>query len=144
MAAKRKTTFYTFDEAVDVAKEDPSVELLGLKLRDRPTSLAAYSMQACETDGDVVRMFYRESEFFSSSSQEDLFDACDADDDARETLYAKRSELPGADCFIENLPSERLLAKVIPGLDCPSKFDSGTEFISSAKKAFKAFWPMPE
>jgi hypothetical protein len=138
--SNNKPQFFTFDEAVELARKEPGAELVGLKFVEPFTHLKMYIINTFPDDPDNVNVFYEGGALFSSAGEEDFYDLEDAPADARKLLYARQTDLGDGDVQIREMTSEFVLQEILPGLRDDAKYRDHAHFMKVAGAEFNAYW----
>ena len=135
-----KPKFFTFHEAVGVARSEPGVDLVGLNFVEPFTHLAAYVIN---TDSDApasVSVFYEGGALFDLMGEEDFFDLESVPDEAKTLFYARQADLGDGKVQVMGMASEFVLQEVLPGVHDDAKYRDHAHFMQVAGAEFRAYW----
>lgn len=133
--------FLTFAEAVDVAKTEPGVELVGLRYAVPYTRLDVYLIRAsAEGDHLAVEIDYEGGELFGMGGEEESYDLANVPNEAKNLFYARKSALGNGAVNIAGMVPEFILQEVLPGLRDQRTHHSDAEFIRAASVAYRSYW----
>jgi hypothetical protein len=135
-----KIQFYTFDEAMEVARSETGTEFVGIKFVEPFTHLDVYIINVYADEPDNVNVFYEGGALFDSMGEEDFFDVADAPADAKKLFYARKTDLGHGNAQVMGLTSEFVLQEVLPGLSEDAKYRDHTHFMQVAGAEFRAYW----
>lgn len=135
-----KPKFFTFDEAVEVARSEPGAELVGLKFVEPFTHLKAYIINTDSDDPDSVSVFYEGGALFDSMGEEDFFDLDDVPAEAKKLFYARQTDLGQGNVQVMGMTSEFVLKEILPGLHDDAKYRDHAHFMQVAGAEFCAYW----
>lgn len=138
--ADNKAQFFTFDEAVEAARNEPGVDFVGLKFVEPFTHLGAYIINTYADDPGNVNVFYEGGALFDSMGEEDFYDLADAPVEAKKLFYARQSDLGQGDVQVMGMTSEFVLQEVLPGLRDDAKYRDHAHFMQVAGAEFRAYW----
>lgn len=132
--------FITFDEAVEAAKNEPGVELIGLRYIAPFSRLDVYVIQVDPDEADCVNIQYEGGELFDLGGEEEFYGLDDAPEEAKNLFYARKTDLGNGDVQIIGMTSEYVLQEVLPGLGKDAKYQDQAHFMQVASTAFRTFW----
>lgn len=135
-----KPKFVTFDEAVELARNEPGVDFVGLRFVEPFTHLEAYIINTDSDDPDNVSVFYEGGALFDSMGEEDFFDLEDVPDEAKQLFYARQADMGDGKVQVMGMTSEFVLQEILPGLHDDAKYRDHAHFMQVAGAEFRAYW----
>lgn len=133
-------TFFSFDEAVEAAKNKPGVEFVGLRYVAPFTRLDVYVIHVDPDEADDVNIQFEGGELFDMGGEEDFYNLDDVPDEAKSLIYARKTDLGHGDAQVMGLTSEFVLQEVLPGLSKDAKYRDHAHFMQVAGAEFRAYW----
>lgn len=132
--------FLNFSDAVEVAKKEPGVKLVGLQFRSPFTRLDVYLIYVDPDEPGFVNVNYEGGELFDLGGEEDFYDIDDVPVEAKNLCYARLSDLGNGAIQIMGMTSEFVLQAVLPGLSPDARYRDQYHFRQAAGSAYAAFW----
>jgi hypothetical protein len=136
----RKIQFFTFNEAVDAARNDPDTEFVGLHFVEPFTHLGVYIIRVYSDEPENVNVSFEGGALFDSGGEEDFYSVAEVPAEAKSLFYARRTDLGNGDAQVMGLTSEFVLQEVLPGLSKDAKYRDRAHFMQAAGAEFLAYW----
>lgn len=135
-----KPQFFIFNAAVEIARNEPGAELLGLKFVEPFTRLETYIIDTDPDDPASVNISYEGGALFDSGGDEDFYDLDDVPAEAKQLLYARLTDLGQGDVQVRGMVSEFVLQEILPSLRDEAKYRDRAHFMQVAGAEFLAYW----
>lgn len=138
--ANTNISFFSFEEAIKAAKNEPGTEFIGIQYVPPFTRLDVYVIYVDPDEADYVNVQYEGGELFAFGGEEDFYGLDNVPEEAKVLFYARKTDLGDGDIEIMGMKSEFVLQEVLPGLSKDAKYRDQAHFMQVAGAAFCAFW----
>jgi hypothetical protein len=132
--------FFSFDEAVAAAKNEPGMEFIGLRYVAPFARLDVYLIHVDPDEVGYVNVQYEGGELFDVGGEEEFYDLAEVPGEAKGLFYARKSDLANGSPQVNGMVSEFILQDVLPGLNEADTYSSEAAFIQAASAQFLLFW----
>ncbi len=136
----KKIQFFTFDQTVEAVQSEPGAEFVGFKFDEPFTRLGVYIINTYPDEPGNVNVFYEVGTLFDPMGEEDFYDVEEVPAEARQLLYARRTDLGNGDVQVMNTASEFVLQAILPGLHDDAKYRDHAHFMQVAGAEFRGYW----